>query len=303
MHDIELTGLDGSNLLGYLAALGTLRALSMEGPTAPTTPVRMSWADRGQWTPVLHHAHASGEDEVLSLLEQRVCGENSIQSAWRIGNDLTLPCAEFGKLMRDAALGADTRSVEADYLAAFGSDVYGAGPKKEVISDTAFRTMSGAGHQHFLGFMRELAASTEREHLRRALFAQWDYADGRPSLRWDPADYRPHALRAVDPSGDPIRTMRGANRLAVEALPLFPTVPQRRRVRTVGFEEGEDGTGLAWPIWTDRLDVATVASLLACANARGTEGKAARPGIAQIFKARRFTEGKYRNFTPAKALL
>jgi hypothetical protein len=301
MHDIELTGLDGSNLLAFLAALGALRALSMEGPA---TSVRMSWTDNGRWTPVLHHTQANGEDEVLTLLEQCVCGEDSIRSPWRIGNDLTLSCTEFAVLMREAAMGASTKREEADYLAAFGSDVYGAGPKKELISDTAFRTMSGAGHQHFLSFMRELAAGTEREHLRRALFAPWDYADSRPSLRWDPADYRPHALRAVDPSGDPIRTMRGANRLAIEALPFFPTVPQQRRIRTVAFEEGDDGTAVVWPIWTERLDVTTVASLLAWGHTPGiTEGKATRPGIAQVFRARRFTEGKYRNFTPAKALL
>ena len=79
------------------------------------------------------------------------------------------------------------------------------------MTDTAFRTMSGAGHQHFLGFMRELAVHTTADQLRRALLSRWDYADSRPSLRWDPADYRPHALRADDPSTDPIKTMRGAD--------------------------------------------------------------------------------------------
>ncbi|MGA2436333.1 MAG: hypothetical protein ABSG25_13735, partial [Bryobacteraceae bacterium] len=108
------------------------------------------------------------------------------------------------------------------YLTAFGSDVFGSGSKKEQISDTEFRTMSGSGNQHFLKSMRDLAGNTGARHLHRSLLSEWDYGDDKPSLRWDPAEYRPHALRAEDPSDDPIQTMRGANRLAVESLPIFP---------------------------------------------------------------------------------
>jgi hypothetical protein len=294
MYRTELTGLDGSNLLAYLAALGTLRVLTLAEPTAD---VRMEWVDRATWAPVVCHSSAASSEELLALLEPLVCGEDTISAAWKIGNDLTFSCADFGKVMRDSLDGArDGERATLDFLSAFGADVYGTGPKKELMADTAFRTMSGAGHQHFLGFMRELAANTEREHLRRALFAEWGYLDGRPSLRWDPADYRPHALRATDPSGDPIKTMRGANRLAVEALPLFPTSVVGRRVRTVAFRDGDNGAEVLWPIWTDRLELASVASLLASSI------EERRPGVAQVFRAFRFTEGKYRNFSPSEAL-
>jgi len=302
MHDIELIGLDGANLLAYLAALGTLRVLTS---AAPEGSVRMSWVDRGFWRPVVHHASARTAEEVLAILEKGVCGEESINAAWKIGKDLTLSCSDFGGHMREAATAATLAQREtADFLSAFGSDIYGAGSKKELMSDTEFGTMSGAGHQHFLGFMTELAIATDSGHLLRALFQAWDYADGRPSLRWDSADYRPHALRAVDPSGDPIKTMRGANRLAVEALPLFPTVPQARRIRTVAFKDDQAGTEITWPIWDDRLELGAVTLLLAASEVQNSVGREAlRPGIAQIFRARRFTEGKYRNFSPAKAVL
>ena len=295
MPEIELTGLDGSNLLAYLAALGTLRVLTS---AEPERYVRMSWVDCGYWAPVIHASAAETPDELVELLGERVCGEASADDAWKIGKDLTLSCEEFGQAMREAVQrsGHGCRGTT-DFLAAFGSDVYGAGPKRELMSDTGFRTMSGAGHQHFLGFMLELAALTDVEHLRRTLLARWDYADGRPSLRWDAADYRPHALRAVDPSGDPIKTMRGANRLAIEALPLFPTAPQSRRIRTTAFREIDGETDIWWPIWTEALELATVASLLA----PGTDHS--RPGVAQVFRAKRFTEGKYRNFTPSRAAL
>lgn len=298
MHEIELKGLDGGNLLGYLAALGTLRVLTLG---EPEVEIRMSWVEREWWTPVVHHSRVATGDELLEALAARVCGEETIDPAWTIGEDLTLGLEDFREHLKRAASSATTEQrAKADFLAAFGSDAFGAGSKKDQMVDTDFRTMSGAGHQHFLGFLKELARETSGEHLRRALLEPWDYADGRPSLRWDPADYRPHALRAVDPSGDPIRTMRGANRLALEALPLFPTVPGTRRVTTVAFTGRKEDLEVRWPVWTESLELNTVACLVASGEA-ATEG---RPrGIAQVYAARRFTEGKYRNFSPARAMV
>ena len=53
MREIELVALDGGNLLGYLAALGTLRVLTL---AEPESDVRMSWVDNGSWRPVVHHS-------------------------------------------------------------------------------------------------------------------------------------------------------------------------------------------------------------------------------------------------------
>jgi hypothetical protein len=303
VHEIGLPGLDGGNLLGFLAALGTLRVLSLAEPEAG---VRMNWVDEQFWQPVVHHSRIASSEELVSMLARRVCGESSISHSWEIGNDLTLFRSEYGRRLRDAVSAATpAQRDDADFLAAFGSDAFGSGPKKELMVDTEFRTMSGAGHQHFLGFMKELAAGTDVAHLTRTLFQQpWDYQDGRPSLRWDPADYRPHALRADDPSGDPIRTMRGANRLAVEALPFFPTVPQARHLQTIAFEDRDKETWITWPIWIDPLSSDAVGSLLASSEIQlGDRFTMIKRGIAQVFRARRFTDGKYRNFTPAKAVL
>jgi hypothetical protein len=302
MHEIELLGLDGGNLLAYLAALGSLRVLTLAQPEAE---VRMSWVERRWWTPVVHHSRLGTGEELVSQLAKMVCGEGSINAAWEIGDDLTLTRAEFHVLLEAGASEATPAKREvADYLTAFGSDMFGSGSKKEQISDTEFRTMSGAGHQHFLGFMRELAEGIEAGHIRRALLESWDYSDGRPSLRWDPSDYRPHALRAEDPSGDPIKTMRGANRLAVEALTLFPTAPGLGRVGTTGFQDRNRETEITWPIWSEPLHLSTAAALIASREVQESERSTmVERGIAQVFRARRFTEGKYRNFSPAKALL
>jgi hypothetical protein len=254
---------------------------------------------------VIHHSRITTGEELIAALAERVCGEASINAAWNIGADLTLTRTEFRvHLIAGASESTSAKREVADYLAAFGSDVFGAGSKKEQISDTQFRTMSGAGHQHFLGSMRELAKGSEAEHLRRTLLGHWDYADARPSLRWDPSDYRPHALRAEDPTSDPIKTMRGANRLAVEALPNFPTTTEGGRVGTVGFRDRNRESEITWPIWADPLDQCTVGTLLASKEVQDAERLTMiQRGIVQVFRARRFTEGKYRNFSPARALL
>jgi hypothetical protein len=306
MYEIKLSALDGGNLLGFLAALGTFRVLA--GRQDPTD-VRIRWVRERGWIPAICHPVARDPEALVAALAREVCAEDSASRAWDIGEDLTLSLGDFREqLKRWASAATPRRREEADFLAAFGSDAVGAGPKNDQMSDTEFRTMSGAGHQHFLGFMKELAANTAAEHLTSSLFRPWEYADSRPSLRWDPADYRPHALRAEDPSGDPIRTMRGANRLAVEALPLFPTAPSARRLRTVGFQDRNRETEITWPIWDEPIDIGTLQSLLAMSELQEDEPGAnqkslAARGIVQVFRAKRFTEGKYRNFSPARMLL
>jgi hypothetical protein len=174
--------------------------------------------------------------------------------------------------------------------------------KDGTVQDTAFRTMSGAGHQHFIGSMHELAICTDREHLRRTLLAAWDYGDGKPTLRFDPLDDRRYALRWNDPSSDGIRTMRGANRLAIEALPLLPTCPVGQRLATTGFNAFKFWT---WPVWESWLSLDVTRTLLALDELQQETPNRrvlfAR-GVREIFRCERITVGKFRNFTPASAV-
>src|SRR5947209_20011034 len=115
--------------------------------------------------------------------------------------------------------------------------------------------MSGAGHQHFLEFMKWIVERTGPDHLEKTLFRPWRYDDPvqNQTLRWDPADDVRRALRWRDPSGDPQRSRRGgmlgANRLAIEGLPLLPTIPVGRTLRTTGFSgRGSGTTYWTWPL-------------------------------------------------------
>ena len=124
MHEIELKGLDGSNLLGYMTALGALRVLAIADPEGR---MLMKWTRTGVWVPVLVSAQLKDAEDVVRALEDRVCGQRTINRAWTIGDDLTLSREEFAaQLARDG----DLDPQEAEFLAAFGSEAYGSGPKK-----------------------------------------------------------------------------------------------------------------------------------------------------------------------------
>ncbi len=308
-HRIDLPGLAGHNLLGFLAALGLLRITSR---LSSDSPVRMGWhAAGGFWVPWVELPE-SWVGAVGAASDVREAFVRAIHAelrgmvghpAFGFADDLTLPIAEWRSRCQEAVeRSSPADRVYADFLAAFGADGLPPADKSGRMQDTAFRTMSGAGNQHFLRFMRDLTDATEEAHLRAALFAPWEYADEGLSLRWDPRDDRRYALRWADPSGDAVRTVRGANRLAVEALPLLPTAPVGRVLRTTGFtERREAGACFTWPIWAVAISVDAVRSLLAL-----TELQAERPdrrvlgarGVVEIYRSQRVTQGKYRNFTP-----
>ncbi len=307
-HRLALSGLDGSNLLGYLAALGTLITLS---ESTEFEDVRLEWTLSNGWRPLLWTSKPADREETVAVLASRLSRPEAAQpfeialASGVVAEDLTIVPADYREYSRRAATSSDRRL--ADFANAFGSESVAA--SNGCIADTAFRTMSGAGHQHFLGCMRELVSCTEASHIEAALFSAWKYDDDRPTMRWDPEDDRRYALRWKEPSGDKIRTVRGANRLAIEGLRFFPVVPVGRRVMTTGFRgRSASDTVLSWPIWEVPLGPDVVRSLVASeavqAASRSDNGstrlRLRRQGVVEVFQSRRLTLGKYRSFSPAR---
>ena len=112
-----------------------------------------------------------------------------------VDKDLKIPRHAFRKLAARAAEDFLTHAdpSAASLVVAFGCDAVG--NDDGTIEDTAFRTMSGAGHQHFLEFINVLAKETTAEQLCEALFGPWHYRDSSPTMRWDAEDDRRYALR------------------------------------------------------------------------------------------------------------
>lgn len=314
-HEIAFPGLRAEKPLGFLAALGALRVASGVHGTDRAT---LRWQAAGEaWTPLLRVQGGSVDErqfvESLHVWMQRSSGRD----AFAIGDDLTLSPQAFRMASEKAATQADAADHDhADFIAAFGCDAVEQvenGKASGKMADTAFRTMSGAGHQHFLGFMRTLAADCTPDHLQRTLFLPWRYDDPLEShtMRWDPRDDVRYALRWRDSSGDPERkragTMWGANRLAIEALPLFPTMPLSAvELGTVGFTfRRGDGTAWTWPVWEAHCSVDMVKTLLALPQLQASQPPRellSRLGVAEVFRSWRIRQGKYRNLTPAQSV-
>lgn len=126
------------------------------------------------------------------------------------------------------------------------------------------------------------------------------------SLHLEPREDRRHAYQWHVPSGDPTRAtsggMIGANRLALEAWPLFQSLPSGDKLVTVGFRGLKAyNTRLYWPIWSKPVDLDTVRSLLSLRTLDSAEdseiaGMQAR-GIEVVYLCRRILVGKTPNLT------
>lgn len=279
-------GPDAGQLLGFLCSLGLLEAGTK---VLPEHRVRLGfgWHEVG-FRPLLSVEPPVDRETLVARLHDWIGRRATSPELARLGKDLPCDAGQFEALARELLDDA----AQAGLLAAFGV----ARPGSDRIDDTAFRTMSGTGHQHFLEFARQIAEQTTREHVVRCLFERWTYEDPRPSLRFDSRDDRRYALRADDPASSssraPIRTVRAANALAFEGLALAPVVPAVDGSATTMFSREGRALIVRWPVWERPVGRDAAASLLASTPHAG-------PGIVAVFQAQRLTVGKYRSFTPA----
>lgn len=298
LHEISLPGLDGSNPLGFLAALGTWRTVDSLRPGTC-----MFWKPiSGHWAPVLLVPKQHSEDELTKEIHAELLKMKD-HPVFTFSNNLKLKPADFAY---HADRGTERFFNENDlisvaFLAAFGSSV--ATNEQGDMEDTALRTMSGAGHQHFLKTMNDLASITTPEQIHSALFETWMYKNEKVGLRWDPSEDKRYALAWKNPSTETTMTQRGANRLAIEALPLFPTAPVGAHLKTTGFTgHKSNNTFFSWPIWDAQVSLDTGRSLLALRElqTRDSDPDMLRlRGITAVFRSQRITTGKFRNFTPS----
>lgn len=300
-----LPGLDGSNPLGFLAALGTLRTLSQN---SSYYPARMTWiASRSSWVPAIsvRAEHAFDQDALLDALG-RLLVDGIDNHPVRLLRELRTELKEarrriFSDQFDQAA--SDARTC-ADWLAALASEL--------APADTV-NQLQTARRDYYYDNLASVIQLTTVGHLRRSIFFPWDYADAldNQSLHLDPSEDRRHAYQWNKPAGDPDRAksggMLGANRLAIEAIPLFTSFPEHGALRTVGFTGNRStNTRWTWPIWQGSLNLTSVASLLSLEDIQADtitlqEGRGLHQrGIAAVFRSDRILVQKTPNFTPAR---
>lgn len=298
--ELVLRALDGSNPLGFLAALGTLRLLTLE----TRAHIKMGWEHLdGFWRPKLTGIHATEEElcEKLAACRWWAPAEELVTS---LGKNLTIPMGKFKPFVEHAGLAASLldRST-ADFAAAFGCEVCEE-ENNDRIERTDFCFITGSGHQDFLGTIAALQKNVTHRHLYEALFGGWRAEKGL-SMRWDPSDAAEYALQWNDPGPRGAWAVWGANRVAAEALPLFPTAPMKGGLRTTGFKRRRRQDEFTWPIWRHGVELTSVRSLVALAELQkspesqnGGFGREAllAMGIEEIYRAQRVRIGQGANF-------
>lgn len=222
-----------------------------------------------------------------------------------MGLDLNVKSEEFADHCRDAleaAVPASRRWI--DFCACFGVE-----SATERMDATPFALISGSGHQHFLGTAGDLMVACAADHFRSGLLGSWVARDDGSSFRWDPGDDRRYALLADDPtaSGNKPKTIWAANRLAFEALRLFPCMRGRTGASTVGWRSDGESEVWRWPLWACHLSPAVISSILASRDIWRDEPASLHRlrsrGVFAVFQTRRIAVGKAPNqklnFTPS----
>jgi len=296
-----LPGLDGSNPLGFLAALGVLRVLSKE------SPIQMKWTPSGgTWVPVIVEGECSIDDLLVRL---RRCINSYDNHMWVLDKKLPFKESKFRDSAKDA-LSKSTNSCrnDVDILASFGIELFS--NDKGMFDDTALRMVRTGDYagNGLLAYGSRICEETTDDNLRDALTTSWTYSDTRCALRWDPHENHSYALQWTDPSKEKTVSVRGANRLAMAAMPLMPTIPLKTGARTTcfGFPDGKTES-MTWPLWNRPSRLATVQSILSLGQLQENKPSAiplAERGVAAVYRCDRMKPNKYyRNFTPARCIV
>jgi CRISPR-associated endonuclease/helicase Cas3 len=269
---------------------------------------KLSWGiSDGLYLPMLHFSSLPSQDEFVETLVNflpRTIDEHP--SAWVVqmleaGNKKDAD-RDYQIIKRLASQPRQTDRANLDWITALSCE-------SAIDADSQLQTVRC---DYLIGNLKTVLQRTLADHLARSLFQPWDYADAldNQSLHWEPTEDRRHAYQWHMPSGDPTRKLRGgmlgANRLALEAWPLFPSFPDGDRVNTRGFRGNRaNNTFWTWPLWQFPATVPVIESLLSLPELQKATEQFNPPtaqGIHSVFRLQRILVGKTPNFTTAVAL-
>lgn len=286
MNTLELKGINGTNPLGFLAALGAFRVATLADSSA-----KMGWrVDSATPHPYLQTA-LTAEPFAEAVCEE---AKRVAQEVAAYADIIKVPASDY----RDTALAhmpqhaLPCTPTDADYFAAFACD--GVVDKEGKVEPSRLSFSNGGGMQFLLKDYRTLAARCLADEVRANILQGLGNVQPLTNLNWDPAALRSYALRWNDPNSDKKDTDVPANVLAFIGLTWFPSVPSIHDLVTAGFSER--GRVWTWALWDRPASFVVVRSLVRAPVARQ------QPAIAARFCCRRFSESKRLYFSPAMAL-
>ncbi|MCY3805489.1 MAG: hypothetical protein OXG55_13150 [bacterium] len=307
MDGTHLTGLEGANPLGFLAALG-VQVLFLDEPEQP----RLWWTDD-----VMPRAVVD-----IEFTEDRIV-EQALRTFPKWANSPALSPGFGDKAAGDAKFKPEDIRRYLDYSLSGGP---GCSLPAALVAEGSLDSSKGAvakpsdlyftaGQQRFLSIARDILEGVARDDVVNGLVGPWQYSSQLSSLMWDVADDRTYALTAADPTNNtlnPKLTNPGAEALAILGLSRYPVFAGRDRTLTRGCAgEWRRGGSFTWPLWSRPAGCGATDSLLAHATAdAGTRRFETQRkwygswGITQIMTAtiRRSDQGGYGTFGPPRII-
>jgi hypothetical protein len=253
---IELSGLDGSNPLAFLAALGVLRLITSYSSAGN---VRLAWSPELHPIIQLDAASSSIADLVLCGLRDAIA-----EGVASLGDIIGVPVDQYRDFCTDKSMDIQQRSGVARlmFAAAFASDAV-VDSSKGTVTPSALSFSNKQGGKLLLKDFRTLVAHASSERIHAALFDHWCYSDsGLPTFRWDPLDMRTGAHMATSPTDTETTSVMAANAIAFMGLSYLPTAPAEGSLSTTAIHRLDGEWHLTWPLWRTPLVSDVVASLM-----------------------------------------
>lgn len=298
MKPIIFKGIDGTNPLGFLAAVGLLRLASRASGSA-----RLGFLSDGSFHPFF--TGFEGDIAELVFLDAKsgkgpqawsLEYEKREKKGTKLVADLKAPPAIFARFLATCVdHWIEGRSEAAAYAAAFGTSVAVDG--KGNTKPTAFHFT--AANQQFLGTLEEIRKSVTSDWVKSSIFSGQTLRSGR-NLRFDPGAERNWALMSNNPNDDGTSVNAPLEWLAFRGLPLFPTFPHGDRVITTAVTGRGDDMALSWPLWSLPITLATVRSVLQMRWTKASKEREMRGIFAVCTSAIRRSSQGFGNFGPAK---
>ena len=291
MNGTHLTGLEGTNPLGFFAALGI--QVAFEGTSGVPC---LWWSDD-----VVPHAVVDDTYSVEGIADRAM----EIFPSW-----LESPAIVTG--LEPAGDVKFKESDIADYLSKSRSSSPGAGLAAALVAEGSLDN-SGvakptdlyftAGQQKFLKMVVDILEGVTAEDLAIGMTGPWPYQSSLSSLMWDVTDDSNYALSASDPSKGKKLTNPGAEALAILGISRYPAFGSSGRTLTQGASGSWKRGSFAWPLWTKPGAHRVVPSLLAHAASAQTDLLSAW-GITRIMQSaiRRSSQGGYGTFGPPEVI-
>ena len=302
MSGQHLYGLEGTNPLGFFAALGVQVAF-LSDDSQP----RLWWSE--DITP-----HAIVDDQYS--VDRIVTRALRVFSEWKDSPAVNpmrpdgskMPKGDALKLKPDdlrryieCAMSHEDGSALATSLVAEGSL-----DKQGVTKPSDFYFT--AGQQKFLDMARKVLSAAKADDIAAGIEGPWRYDCSLPSLGWDVTDDRVYALRANDPSPETKLTNPGPEALGILGLSLMPVFASPGRTLTQGCSGSWKSGKFSWPLWRKPATPSVVRSLVAQAYDCGDFSSRQRWfrswGVSTVLKSpiRRSDQGGYGTFGPAEVV-